>query len=1061
MTFMMHFLLYLPLVLSNLYIIFDVKLASAHCLSEQKGLLLQLRSNLTYDSSLSTKLGSWEEHTDCCSWRGVHCDDAGHVIDLDLSSDSITGNLDDSSSLFSLQFLQRLSLAGNSFDSTDLPKGFGLLNQLVYLNLSETGFAGQIPSNFSRMSRLVTLDLSTFSLSYLLSLKLENPNLNMLVQNLTRLIELRLDGVDIAAAGVDWCNAVSSALLDLQVLSLSNCNISGPFDSSLAKLQSLSVVKLDGNKFSASLPGFFAKFANLTTLSASSCDLLGEAPQQIFQLPTLRTIDLSNNRELGGCLPEFPENGFLESLDLSYTSFSGNLPDSVGNLKKLSSLKLFGCNFSGPIPSSISNLSELVSVDLAVNYFTGSLPSFTLSRNLSSVSLRDNKLMGKIPLEWEGLKHLTILDLSNNSLSGELPALLFSLPSLESLKLPNNQFSGQINELEGMYPSPLGELDLSSNNLEGPIPQFVFKITSLSSLSLAFNKFTSTVELVGFIEMKSLADLDLSYNNLSVGTRGSDSAFSLLPQFNSLMLASCKLQKFPLLKNQSRLNMLDLSNNQITGDIPNWIWEIDDGYLRYLNLSHNDFTGLQEPYHFQTHFYLDIHSNLLTGAVPLPPPSAVYVDFSSNKFTSSLAADIGNLLSSAIYLNIANNSIVDDIPLSLCNATLLEVLDLSDNSLSGSMPSCLMEMSRSLVVLNLHGNKLSGNIPNTLPRDCKLETLDLSFNQLEGEIPQSLVNCRKLKVLNLGHNRIGSTFPCRLDKLTNMRVLVLHSNRFSGKISCPNSNYSWAHLQIIDLSSNNFNGVLPPKFFSSLGAMMVDGDKSNLHLDLLHYQGRDFKTYYQDTVTMAFKGTPTTLTKVLTTLTSIDLSSNNFQGSISEKVGDLISLLLLNLSNNALTGQIPSSVGNLKNLESLDLSSNQLTGEIPENISSLTFLSVLNLSHNQLVGRIPGGRQMQTFLESSFEGNSGLCGFQLNRTCNGDRDPALPESQLEEKQLYSKTEIYISVAVGSLVGLAFFVGPLWLSKRWRICYNKNVDQLILRIFNKKGKQMRKNLKEDW
>lgn len=204
MTFLMHFLLYLLLVLSNFYITFDVNLASAQCLSEQRGLLLQLRKNLTYDSSLSTKLGSWQEHTDCCSWRGVYCDDAGHVIDLDLSNDSITGNLDDSSTLFSLQFLQRLSLAGNSFDSTDLPKGFGMLNQLAYLNLSETGFAGQIPSNFSHMSRLVTLDLSTFSPSNVLSLKLENPNLSMLVQNLTRLRELRLDGVDIAAAGVDW-----------------------------------------------------------------------------------------------------------------------------------------------------------------------------------------------------------------------------------------------------------------------------------------------------------------------------------------------------------------------------------------------------------------------------------------------------------------------------------------------------------------------------------------------------------------------------------------------------------------------------------------------------------------------------------------------------------------------------------------------------------------------------------------------------------------------------------------------------------------------------------------
>ncbi|KAL3536549.1 hypothetical protein ACH5RR_005010 [Cinchona calisaya] len=1046
MSLEIHFLLSLILlVLSS----FNSQLASAQCLKEQKDLLLQLRNNLTYNSSLSIKLVSWDERTDCCSWRGVHCDSAGRAINLDLSSESISGNLDDSSSLFRLQFLQRLSLAENSFGYAQLPRGFGMLNKLVYLNLSETGFAGQIPAEFSRISRLVTLDLSTFSPGFMLSLKLENPNLKMLVGNLARLRELRLDGVDIAAAGDDWCQALSSALPDLQVLSLSSCNLSGPLDSSLAKLQSLSLIKLDGNTFSAPFPEFFAGFANLTVLSVGSCNLLGEAPQLIFQIPTLQTIDLSNNRELGGSLPEFPENGSLKSLELSYTNFSGNLPDSIGNLKMLSSLNLFGCNFSGPIPSSISDLPELVSIDLSVNHFTGSLPSFTLSRTLSSIRLRDNKLMGKIPLEWEGFKNLTVLDLSDNSLGGDLPAFLFSLPSLGSLVLANNQFSGQISELESVSPSPLGQLDLGGNNFEGHIPQFVFKITGLFSLSLAFNKFTGTVELVKFVDLKNLDSLDLSYNNLSVGTRGSDSAFSLLPQFNSLMLSSCKLQKFPFLKNQSKLNMLDLSVNQITGDIPKWLWELHDGYLPYVNLSHNHFTGLQEPYQFQAHQYLDLHSNLLTGGIPLPPRSAVFVDFSSNKFNSSLPDDIGNHLSSAMYFNIANNNIIGDIPLSICNGSLLEVLDLSDNSLRSSIPSCLIERSRSLVVLDLHGNKLSGNIPNTFPGDCNLETLDLSYNQLEGQVPKSLVNCRKLKVLNLGHNRIGSTFPCKLDKLSDMRVLVLHFNRFSGQISCPDTNYSWPNLQIIDLSSNNFSGALPPKLFSSLSAMMVDDDNTDSKLDNLHFQSGAFKVYYQDKVTMSYKGTQMILEKVLTILTSIDLSSNNFQGSIPETVGDLISLYFLNFSNNDLTGQIPASVGNLKKLEALDLSSNKLTGEMPDQITSLTFLSFLNLSYNQLVGRIPGGRQIQTFTESSFEGNKGLCGFPLNRTCNENGASALPQLAVEEKQLYSKKEIYTSLGVGFLVGLAVIFGPLWLSKRWRTCYNKYVDKLILRIFHKK------------
>ncbi|EXC54609.1 hypothetical protein L484_001284 [Morus notabilis] len=39
----------------------------------------------------------------------------------------------------------------------------------------------------------------------------------------------------------------------------------------------------------------------------------------------------------------------------------------------------------------------------------------------------------------------------------------------------------------------------------------------------------------------------------------------------------------------------------------------------------------------------------------------------------------------------------------------------------------------------------------------------------------------------------------------------------------------------------------------------------------------------------------------------------------------------------------------------------------------------LNLSKNQLTGPIPQERQFSTFLNSSFEGNLGLCGPPLSR----------------------------------------------------------------------------------
>ncbi|KAM0049821.1 putative leucine-rich repeat domain superfamily [Helianthus debilis subsp. tardiflorus] len=89
------------------------------------------------------------------------------------------------------------------------------------------------------------------------------------------------------------------------------------------------------------------------------------------------------------------------------------------------------------------------------------------------------------------------------------------------------------------------------------------------------------------------------------------SLVSNLPKFSYLKLASCKLHNFPDLRNQTRLQYLDLSNNIIEGNIPTWIWEVGNGKLSYMNLSHNRLTGHQEPCNFPNLSVLDLHSNLL------------------------------------------------------------------------------------------------------------------------------------------------------------------------------------------------------------------------------------------------------------------------------------------------------------------------------------------------------------------------------------------------------------------------------------------------------------------
>ncbi|KAI3474229.1 hypothetical protein Pfo_029017 [Paulownia fortunei] len=1019
----------------------------SQCLEDQKSLLLGLKNTLIFDSSASKKLGRWNQTSDCCSWDGVECDDAGHVISLQLDEEMISGGIENSENLFSLSYLEKLNLAYNSFNNIQIPKGLYNLTNLTHLNLSNAGFGGQVPTEILRMRSLVSLDLSAV-FSGIQPLKLENPNLKMLVQNLTGLRELYLDSVNISAQGSDWCQVLSSTLPDLRNLSLRNCYISGPIDSSLTELRSLSVLRLDGNNLASSVPNFFANFSQLTTLSLASCSLLGSFPEEIFQVPTLQNLDFSYNMLLSGTLPQFPRDGSLRTIELSYTNFSGSLPDSISNLAMLSRLELSNCSFAGPIPPTIANLTELAFLDISSNNFTGSIPLFHLSKKLTYIDAAHNSLTGSLSsMHFEGLSNLVYINLGHNLLSGNIPSSLFALPSLQKLQLSNNQFHGQVQGFSNPSSSLLEILDVSSNHLEGPVPKFFSEFKGLKVLSLSSNFFNGTVQLETF-QNPNLSRLEFSYNDLFIDSTRSNSSLPLFPGISVLKLASCKLQKFPDLPRQSRLAHLDLSSNQLKGKIPNWIWEIGNGSLVHVNLSFNLLHGFQKPYKFPSLTLLDLHSNQFEGELPIPPLFSVYVDYSFNYFSNSIPNDIGNFISYASFFSVSNNKLTGGIPTSICNATFLQVLDLSGNALTGSIPPCLPKKNWNLGVLSLGRNNLSGSMPDTFSVNCSLKTLDVNQNVLKGKIPGSLVNCPSLEVLNIGNNMIEDTFPCMLMK-TRLRVLILRSNKFYGDLQCSGAIQGWPNLQIMDISTNNFSGDITLLSFSSWRGMINANDNqqsqyNHLRFDFLKLSGY----YYQDAVSVTMKGLEMELTKILIVFTSIDFSRNKFHGNIPHTIGELKSLYVLNLSHNSLTGVIPASVGNLTQLGSLDLSVNHLTGKIPVELASLTFISFLNLSFNKLFGMIPEGPQFQTFSAASYEGNPGLCGFPVNISCNREVSGISPP-KVQNEQLYLKKEIewnYISAALGFGVGLASTVWLLLCCKTWRKIYFEQVDQVLLKVF---------------
>lgn len=947
----------------------------------QKLALFQFKLSLAINPSASTydcdiqgtpsrpKTMNWSMDFDCCTWDGVTCDQmTGDVIGLDLSCSQLVGAILPNSTLFQLSQLNSLNLAFNDFSlSNNFPREFGFFaTGLKHLDLSHTGFVGSVPSGISHLYKLVSLDLSEYSSK--LQTKLEGKLLDLLLHNLTQLRVLDLHGVDISS--VLPINMSTS----LRHLNLGDTGLHGELPQMVFHLPKLEVLSLSGNTdLTSILPKVkWGSSGSLQEIYLGNTYLTGGIPDSIGYLGSLTTLILSNCK-LSGPIPTSMGNlTRLSELDLtSNRHLSGQIPD-LANLTNLRVLDLSVNNLSGTFPSWVTDLGELTSLSLAINSLTGPLPSNSTGfrhQNMESLQLNDNNFIGPFPTWVANLRQLSLLTLTGNLLNGSIPSWLFELPSLTMLHLDRNHFTGQLNEFN-FSKSELQIFNCKNNLLYGHIPNSLSRLVGLSFLDLSSNNFSGVLDIEMFFGLQNLKGLLLSHNSLSLR---STSMIIIPPKLTSLSLASCKLKEFPhFLRGAVNMEDLDLSNNQINGEIPQWFGLVGRDAWYYLNLSQNSLTGGLEYLPWNSLAYLNLQFNMLSGSLPS----------------------------------------------SICNSYSLAVLDLSYNNLSGVLPSCLGSLAGRLLVFDLRMNNIQGNLPSTLSNFSSLRTLNLHGNKLEGTIPPSFSKFDNLEVLDLGSNHINDMFPHHLETLPNLQVLVLRSNKFHGfiynnsKIDKP-----FPSLRIIDLSYNEFAGPLPAKYIKNFKSMM------NSDVDKMAVKYMGFSTY-SDSTTLVVKGVEIQYDQILTTFTTIDLSSNKFEGGIPEYIGSLKSLRYLNLSHNHLTGYIPSLIGGLSVLESLDLSSNRLEGEIPQQLKSLNFLSRLNLSQNGLSGHIPEGAQFNTFENDSFVGNLGLCGHPLSKKC--EREIETNQEEKEDDDYFFNGFTWKAVVIGYGCGVVpgFIVGYL-------------------------------------
>eukprot|EP00253_Pinus_taeda_P034678 PITA_34678 len=306
----------------------------------------------------------------------------------------------------------------------------------------------------------------------------------------------------------------------------------------------------------------------------------------------------------------------------------------------------------------------------------------------------------------------------------------------------------------------------------------------------------------------------------------------------------------------------------------------------------------------------------------------------------------------------------------LCKLQALQVLDVSDNSLSTPYDDDVKACT-SLVTLNIGSNLMAGSLPSLAPMH-KLQSLDVSHNRLTGHFGQQIQNLTDLRILTLTYNQFIGPIPSLLGGLGMLKKLVLSHNAFVGEF--PQELLECTNLVELDLSFNELNGKIPDSIVNlkNLETLIVSSNKLSgiipETLGLLHNLTRFASNQNRLTGNI-----PAQLAK-LTKLQFLDLSYNWLSGSIPQEVFALSSLRLLDLTSNSLSGQIPQNfsrelfrlrignnslsgsipitIGSVPGLAYLEMNDNLLDGEIPPQLANCTSLQLLDLGHNNLTGSL-------------------------------------------------------------------------------------------------------------
>ena len=629
-------------------------------------------------------------------------------------------------------------------------------------------------------------------------------------------------------------------------------------------------------------------------------------------------------------------DGRVDDLWLGNNNLVGTIPPELGGLDALFTLSLSSNKLSGPIPAELSKFKRLRDLYLGRNDgISGRVPpELGFTGGLQYLSLDGTSLSGPIPLTFANLALTRFyFDHDGPCVPADLEEWLKSVPQAkENYQLCTDEIVIAPDSLYFEAP-PLGDtmrLAAALINAEGDtVPGANITWTSADTsvatvdssglvtsvhygtteVTAASDSLTASVEVKVVFTLSDRQILDSLYR-VTGGESWTDT---------TNWLSDEALSEWYGVETNEEGNVVGLSlgGNNLTGSIPELIWELGD--LATLDLARNALEG-RIPWQLGRLRQLRdllLNDNALEGRLPWQMgtvDSLRYVHIGDNNLSGVVPRRFAGLRLDTLYA--AGSGVC--VPPSL--DTWLARIERTD-----SVDRCVASIAIVIVdlpSLTFYAPGETGTVSATYVDAEGDSTYEASVTWSSGADSVATVDASgRVTAVGTGTTEVTATYDSTIASIE----------------------------VVVDLPEND-RDVLAILHDRAGGGGWTDGTNWLSEEPLSEWAGVE--------------------TNDSGRVVGLSLSDNNLRGPIHSSIGQLDQLVTLDLGRNWLTGPIPAELGDLSLLRELVLRVNGLVGELPAELGALDSLRTLNLAVTSVSGMVPASfadLELESFLINGSE----------------------------------------------------------------------------------------------